>query len=526
MAGIDRRRFINLVGRGGGVAALRATLSAMGLLVAPAASARPIAPPPAGAGRGIRVAILGAGIAGLAGAHALRKAGYDCTVLEARERPGGRAWTLRAGDTVVETDSTQRVAWDPQPDLYLNAGPARISQHHPLMLGYCRELGVPLEVLVNDNRATLLQDDAAFGGRPVVARRVVADARGGIAALAAGSLLPGARQSGAERRLRALLRTWGALRDDLTYAGSERAGYEEPPGPTPARPGRRHPTLSLDEIARAASWSGALAVGETWDQAGTMLQPVGGMDAIPKALARTLGGAIRYRAEVIGIRRVGEGARVTWRNRRDGSVHALDADFVICTIPLPALRGIESDFPPAQQRAIAVGAGAYVPAVKVAFQSGRRWWETDYQIYGGISWTSRDITQIWYPSAGLNGQRGILLGAYIWTTAIGRRFATMPPAERHAAALADGERLHPGYAKLVDRGVSVAWSKVPWSGGGWVDWSDEAWRAAYPALLAGHGPIHFAGEHMSYQNSWQEGAVRTALEAVAKIAERARPRAR
>src|SRR5689334_3142395 len=208
MAGIDRRRFINLVGRGGGVAALRGTLSAMGLLAAPAASARPIAPPPAGSGRGIRVAILGAGIAGLAGAHALRKAGYDCTVLEARERPGGRAWTLRGGDTVVETDSTQRVAWDRQPDLYLNAGPARISQHHPLMLGYCRELGVPLEVLVNDNRAALLQDDAAFGGRPVVARRLVADARGGIAALAAGSLLPGARQSGAERRLRTLLRTW------------------------------------------------------------------------------------------------------------------------------------------------------------------------------------------------------------------------------------------------------------------------------------------------------------------------------
>jgi hypothetical protein len=289
-------------------------------------------------------------------------------VLEARERPGGRAWTIRAGDTVVETDSTQRVAWDRRPDLYLNAGPARISQHHSLMLGYCRELGVPLEVLVNDNRAALLQDDAAFGGRPVLARRVVADTRGGIAALAAGALPPGGRRSPAERRLRALLRGWGALRDDLAYAGSERAGYEEPPGPTPAEPGRRYPTLSLDEIAGATSWPGALAVGETWDQAGTMLQPVGGMDAIPKALARALGSAIRYRAEVVEMRRVGPGARVTWRDGRNGTVHALDADFVICTIPLPVLRRVESDFPPALQRAIAVGADAYVPAVKVAFQ--------------------------------------------------------------------------------------------------------------------------------------------------------------
>jgi monoamine oxidase len=34
-------------------------------------------------------------------AYELRKAGYRCTVLEARERPGGRVWTLRGGDTMA-----------------------------------------------------------------------------------------------------------------------------------------------------------------------------------------------------------------------------------------------------------------------------------------------------------------------------------------------------------------------------------------------------------------------------------------
>jgi monoamine oxidase len=98
----------------------------------------------------------------------------------------------------------------------------------------------------------------------------------------------------------------------------------------------------------------------------------------------------------------------------------------------------------------------------------------------GINWPSRNITQIWYPSAGLTGDKVILIGAYIWTTWIGNPFAAMAPDKRHAAAIADGERLDSGYAGLVDKGVSVAWLEVPFRGGGWADWSNAAWRAAYP----------------------------------------------
>jgi monoamine oxidase len=63
-------------------------------------------------GNGARVVILDAGIAGMVAALELGKAGYECRVLEARSRPGGRNWTLRGGDTVEEVDSTQRIAWE------------------------------------------------------------------------------------------------------------------------------------------------------------------------------------------------------------------------------------------------------------------------------------------------------------------------------------------------------------------------------------------------------------------------------
>ena len=152
-----------------------------------------------------------------------------------------------------------------------------------------------------------------------------------------------------------------------------------------------------------------------------------------------------------------------------------------------------------------------------------RWWDTEQQLYGGISWTGRDITQIWYPSHGFHGSKGILVGAYIWDDDANKRFGDMTPDQRRQAAIADGERLHPGYAKRVGAAMSVSWSKVPYSLGGWAEWFAFSGKRgeAYPALLAGDGPYLFAGEHMSYINGWQEGAVQSAHYTVAEIARRA-----
>src|SRR5262249_37607335 len=156
---------IELLGRIGGTTAATSALNLMGLLPTPTAYA---APPqlPSGSGIGKRVVVLGAGIAGMTAAYCLGRAGYQCTVLEARRRAGGRVGTVRGGDEVVETESTQQVAWDTDRYLYFNAGAARLSSHHKGILGYCREFGVALEPFVNENRSALMQSDSQFDGKP------------------------------------------------------------------------------------------------------------------------------------------------------------------------------------------------------------------------------------------------------------------------------------------------------------------------------------------------------------------------
>src|SRR5581483_2765337 len=84
-----RRAFLERLGAVGGVSAVYLGMEAMGLLAVPPAAAKPFALPP-GSGRGRRVVILGAGIAGLVSAYELKRAGWNVTLLEARDRIGGR----------------------------------------------------------------------------------------------------------------------------------------------------------------------------------------------------------------------------------------------------------------------------------------------------------------------------------------------------------------------------------------------------------------------------------------------------
>ncbi|GJI89557.1 flavin monoamine oxidase family protein [Duganella hordei] len=522
---VSRRSFLHHVARTGGAAAAFAALDALGC--ASLAWGEDLAykgPPllPGGLGKGKRVTILGAGVAGMTAAYQLAKAGFSCTVLEARHRPGGRSWTIRGGDRIDQADGPQQARWPKAPHLYMNPGPARISHHHRAVLGYCREFGVPLEIMMNDNRAAYLQDDRAFGGKPVQAKQVLGDGHGYFAEMLGKAVSTGQleQELGKEdrERLLAAIAGFGDLQRDGRFRGTARSGYAVTPAPGTPHGTIRQP-LPLAELLRADFWQFKAEFAEDFDQAGTMLQPVGGMDQFPMAFAKRVGHLIRYDTVVDEIRKTAAGARVVCHHGA-GAKTTIDSDFVICTLPLTVLRGIPNDFAPDYQQAIAEV--EYATSSKTAFYAPRRFWEQDDGIYGGLSWTTRDVTQILYPSHGIGKADGVLVGSYCFGVEPGDDMGRYPVAERIEKALAVGELFHPGYRAMVRGGINIAWPKVPYSLGAWAEWKPEQLDTVYKLLQQPDGPMVFAGEYLGYLSSWQEGAVLSAHRAVENIAARVR----
>ena len=513
---MTKRGFLQSVGAAAGVGAVYRSMQAMGLTGTGVAHAAPL-DLSRGSGRGKSVVILGAGISGMTAAYELSKAAYRCTILEATGRAGGRNLTARGGDVIEEVDSRQRVGFGDRDHLYANLGPARIPYHHRTILGYCKEFGVDLEVFTNDNRAAFFHNRERFGGGPVVARQVSTDTRGYIAELLAKAIDRKALDSeltGEDKeRVLAMLVKYGDLDTDRLYAGSKRGGYRGGRVGAGLKAGEVNDPLDFSELLESDFWRYKLHFDDFLNQNPTLLQPVGGMDAIAAALEKRVGSLIRYRRVVAEIRKTAEGVRVVHKPARDGVAEAIDADFAICSIPAPVLRDIPNDF--SEETRAAIRSVTFVPAVKIAFQARRRFWEEDHAIYGGISWTDQDITQIWYPPYGYHRENGIVLGAYIWSEEPGLRFARMTPPERLRAAVEEGERIHPGYATEIEAGLSRAWPKVPFQKGGWPT-GDKAPEA----LQRPDGAIYFAGDQVTALPGWQEGAVLGAHAAVSGINER------
>lgn len=515
---ISRRSFLTKLGAVGGATAMYGAMEALGLVATPA-NAQPVdfRPPRAGdlprARRRTKVAIIGAGTAGLAAAYELGKAGYDCHVLEATGRPGGRALTIRGGDTVVDTDGvaqTSRYA----PGQYFNAGPARIPNHH-VTLDYCRELGVKIEALVNANAEAYYYyentgsvDYGPLASTPVRHRVAKADWFGYTAELLAKAVDQGALDDVLSvedaERLVSFASSFGGLSGGR-YVGGSRRGYTTTPTTEPGVVNGPPPDLSTVLRSRMGNQF-AFELG--FDQAMMMWQPVGGMDRISAALAEAVGRhRITYDAPVAEIANTPDGVRIVYQGR-GARPHVLEAEYCIAAIPPMVLRELPSNLSSATQAALGQASGANTG--KIGLQFGRRFWEEDEKIFGGITTTNLDVSGIWYPSYGMLGEKGVVIGYYSGA------YTNLSVPERQARALAQGAKIHgQRYLDEFETAVSVAWPKMPYARGGWVNWSGgRGPGSGYEHLLQPDGRIYFAGDHMSYYTSWQAGAFESARKVV------------
>ncbi len=516
---ITRRDILQHFGRAGGTAATVSAMQALGLFGTAEAAALPATP--SGFGSGRSVVVLGAGISGLVAAYELEQRGFSVTVLEARERVGGRAWTVRDGDKIEMIGEAMQTAKFSD-GVYFNAGPARLPSFHQNILGYARKFGVPLEVEINSSRSAYV---VAKNGSKLRMRTAINDTRGHIAELLAKAVNQGALDQAlsAEEKAKLLpfLKFYGDLSDGYSFDGTVRAGFGTPPGAGTSSfetPPKATPlgTLLANEQLNMTLFEDMLYM-----QA-TMFQPVGGMDQISVGIERNLKSRAIRGAEVQRIRHDSKGVEIAFLDKSSGAPRTIKADYCVCTIPFPVLAKIDCNF--SKPVAAAIASVVYDNSNKVAFEAPR-FWERE-QIYGGITFVGGETSLIWYPSTGLHSERGMILGCYS-SGEMGAKFAERSIADQIAMARAQIEKVHPGHGDDCVNPLAVNWKKVPYSLGPWPNWNPERKgpqeghndTPAFRLLCQPEGRVFFASAALSQTPGWQEGGIQSAHATVAALAQ-------
>jgi monoamine oxidase len=519
----SRRELLTMIGKMGGGVALYQAMTALGF----AAETQFTGPPNlSGAKPGSTVLVLGAGLAGMLAAYELTKAGYKVQILEYQDRPGGRNYSVRGGDKIVEVGgAVQTVQY--APGNYLNPGPWRIPHHHRTLLHYCKAFGVDLEPFIQMNHNVFVHRKDAFGGKPQRYKELSVDFKGHVAellgkALNAGSLDDKVTKEDKEKLIEAM-RDWGVLDKDMAYSSSLKVsgqrGYDQAPGggvggaPTPSK------VNGLTDVLSSQVWT-QMGFYFGYVMQTTMFQPKGGMDMIGKGFARQLGQMIRYNSKVTKVAQGDKGVTASWVDTKTGQTGEAKADWCVCTIPLPVLSQLDIQVGPKMQAAIK--AVPYNGQVKMGLEMRSRFWEEKYSIYGGHSFTDQAIGLISYPNYNFfKDGPAVLLGAFA-NGAGAFQLTGMTPEQRIEAALEQGSVFHPAeYRKEYMNGASVAWSRMPWILGCTSRWTEESRAAHYQNLVAIDGRIVLAGEHATYYGGWMEGSLLSALDAIKRLHQKA-----
>lgn len=269
----------------------------------------------------MRVAVIGAGITGLAAAVELRGRGAKVTVLEASDRVGGVITTVQRDGWLVEAGPTSLTATTALEGLIDNLGLAsqRLATRPAAKRRY----------IVRDGRLVALPDG------PGALASTAAISAGAKFALLREPLVRARRDAGDES-LAGLVRR--RLNDEILdylvnpliagiYAGDPERLSVKHAMPILHDGERKHGSLIVGAMKEAKAKAGVVK------QKGiTSFRQ--GLGALPSAMAESLGGSLHLSARVQGVERVG----TVWRVRADTVFEdGLEVDAVLCAVPAYAL---------------------------------------------------------------------------------------------------------------------------------------------------------------------------------------------
>ena len=500
---MTRRDVLRAFGMMGGSSLMMGAMNACGLMGV--SRARPVLQ---GRPPDTRVIVLGAGMSGLTAGYELGKLGYDYRILEARDWVGGLCWTVRRGSEHTEVGGESQVC-DFDEGQYLNAGAWRIPNADQGVLGYCKELGVPLELFVNWTDANYMwQEDPERGplaGRRVRLREVKADLWGSTTELLAKAMEQGQidaplTEEDKQLLVEFLVRAGYLDSDDLVYQSPRLRGAE----------GR----YDLSALLQSGFAAQVRSLNAGTGGPHPVFQPIGGMQEIPFAFQRAIGDKITLQAEVRSIHQTEDAVRVVYRDTRTGQEHEEIGDYCVCCLPMSVLQRIDVDL--SSDMAAAVNGSGHSGSAKMGLQMKRRFWEEDDGIFGGhLFGRSLQLGEFSYPSNDYFTEKGVLLGYYGGGQTAG--LGDMPIQARIEYVLTNASKVHPQMREEFETAYCIWWDKVPYSLGAYP-------RTPPPERLEqlskADGRIYMGAASASSRPAWIEGAIQSAWRSVEALHER------
>lgn len=502
-----------------------AALGVAGALAPTAAGVAGAAPQAAAATRRSqdtpRIAVVGAGIAGLAAALTLQDAGLASTVYEANpERVGGRMWTQRAHWSGGQTSEI---------------GGELIDTEHHTVRRLCRRFGLPLHdfTAAGPQRAEdVLWFDGRYRAMSQVEEEFAAVHRALRRDLANAGEVTWSRATAAGRALDTMsVREWIETRV---------------PGGTSSLLGQFLDVAYTVEYGADTGDQSALALvlllgdqpGDgnfnVWGTSDERYHIAGGNDRLPHAMADTLHpGTVRHGWAVEAVRANADGSQ-TLTFDEGGTTRTVTADHTVLAVPLGVLQRLDLTRAAFDPRMTALVRDARMGACsKLNMQTTSRPWRGNGPwptVSAGQAFTDLGIQQTWDATKTQPGTGGILLqyggGAQARALTPSEPFGTeADPYVRALAAdrLHEAEALYPGvHHAWTGRAQLAAWHRNPYTHGAY-----SYWPVGYLHRYAGYegtrqGNVHLAGEHTSYDfqgfmNGGAESGERAAREVVSDL---------
>ena len=438
------------------------------------------------------VTVIGAGLAGLSAAFDLHRAGCNVTVLEARDRVGGRVYSVRTfsnglvaegGGEYIEESQTRMVSLAKQFNLQLAHSGSWQAQNGdwasfdgksgPISDSDFWGINLAQEI----ERCWLALSELS---------RFISDPNQPQAAKEAARL---DAQSAADW-IRSLDVHPLAKKYFISHIRSEYTTEPE--------------QFSLLDLARNAKMYYISL------ERSPSMRVMGGNDQIPRALAAALPD-VRLNSPVTSIRLNPGGVSVTCK--QTDSHMMIDSDFAILAIPLTTARLIDFNGALPAMHQNMVKDVSYGTVTKVMVEYRKRFWNE--KNWNGRLATDAPIVYTWHATSHFEHVRGILTAYTGGENA--RKLSALSDAERIQVAVNEIDRVFPGSSNLIENTATVSWLNEPYTRGAYMALSPNQVTTYWKALSEPVGRLFFAGEHATPIQGFMEGAVESGQRAAANI---------